>query len=364
MDEIKLRPYDGIAIAGFLTLPWLFYTGPGMMAEQSGSAAWIAVLAAYALTLCLFLITAALIRRHGGKDIIGTASAVTGKPAGILYGVALVLYFCLYTGIFVREGAELLKAYGMRLIPVYLVAGLIILAAVAMNFFGGKAIVKSAGFFFLFIVSGVIFIVLLGLNRYNPDHLFPILGNGIPRIAESGRYIMSVFDSVIILALFAPAFADARALRRSGMIALTVSAALAVLFYLCFILMFSAPIASKMIGGFMEMGKSIYYNHFFYRFESILLFFLIFSSVMTASLGLLIAQKSAAITFQVRSPKIIVIICALFISAAALIPANLLDLTNRYFVFIRRYSLILMAGFPFLLFIISSVKRFLKHEQS
>lgn len=364
MDKMKLRPYDGIAIAGFLMLPGLFYTDPGMMVEQSGSAAWIAVLAAYVVMLCVFLITAALIRRYEGKDIIATASAVMGRPVGILYGALLALYFCFSTGVFIREGAEILQTYGLRLTPVYVIAGLILLAAITMNFFGGRSIVKSVGFFFILIALGVIFISLLGLNRYNPDYLFPILGNGVTNIAKSSWHMASMIDGVMVLALFAPDFTDTGAMRKSGVTALTVAGALSVLFYLCFIMMFSTPIASPMISGFMEMSKSIYYDHFFYRFESVLLFFLIFSSVIMASLGLYIARKSAALTFRIPSPRMITIICAVLILIIAFIPANLLDLSNHYLAVIRRCSVFFMAGFPLLLFIISSVKRIFKHEKS
>lgn len=365
MDEMKLRPYDGIAIAGFLTLPGLFYTGPGMMAEQSGPSAWIAVLAAHVLMLCLFLIAAALMRRYEGQDIIAAASGVMGRPAGILYGVALGLYFCFSTGVYAREGAEIIKTYGLRLTPVYVVTGLILLAAVTMNFFGERALVKTAGFFFIIILSGIIFITLLGLNRYNPDHLFPILGNGVPDMAKSSLHTASMIDGVIILTLFAPGFTDTGVMRKSGAISLMVSAVLSVVFYLCYIMMFSAPIASKMISGFMEMGKSIYYNHFFYRFESALLFFLIFSSAIMASLGLYIARKSVSLTFlQAWSHKKLTVICAIPIAAAAFIPANLLDLTNQYLAVIRQYSVFFMAGFPLLLFLISSLKRIFKYEKN
>lgn len=364
MDEMKLRPYDGTALAGFLMLPGLFYTDPGMMAEQSGSAAWITVLASYAVMLCVFLITTALMRRYEGKDIVGTASAVIGRPAGVLYGIALALYFCFSTGVFIREGAEIFKTYGLRLTPVYVIAGLILLAGVTMNFFGGRAIVKSAGFFFIIILLGIVFVALLGLNRYNPDYLFPVLDNGIPDIAKGVWHTSSMIDGAVILALFAPGFTNTAAMRRSGAAALAVSAALSVLFYLCFIMMFSPPVASKMISGFMEMGKSIYYNHFFYRFESALLFLLVFSSVITASLGLYIARKSAALAFGIERPKTLTVICAVLILIAAFIPANLLDLSNHYLAVIKRYGVFFVAGFPLLLFIISSVKRIFKYEKN
>lgn len=364
MDEITLRPYDGIAIAGFLTLPALFYTAPGILVQQNGPAAWIVILAAYALILCVFLITMSLMRRYGGKNIIETASAVMGRPVGALYGASLTLYFCFSAGVFTREGAEVLKTYGLRLTPVYVTAGIILLAAVIMNFFGGRSIVKTAGFFFIIIVLGVVFILLLGLNRYNTDYLLPVLGGGIQEIAESVRQMSSMLAGVIMLALFAPCFANTGAMRKSGVIALAVSVLLSVIFYLCIVMMFSAPITSKMVSGFMEMGKSIYYDHFFYRFESVLLFFLIFSSVIAASISLYIARKSAAVTFGLRSPKPVTVICAALALIAAFIPANLLDLSNHYIAVIRLYGVFFIAGFPLLIFIISGIKRAFKYEKN
>jgi len=363
MDEMKLRPYDGFAIAGFFILPWIFFTGPSTLARQSFNAGWMSVLGAHIVMLCVFLIVTALMGQHKGKDIVLAARAVIGRPLGGLYGLLLTTYFFVYTGLLIREGAETFKAYGLSLTPVYVLAGLFLLCAAAMNFFGGKAIIKSAGFFFAVILAGIVFIIILGLNRYNPDYLFPVLGYGEAGIISSGLSAACMIEGVIILALFAPDFADASRLRKSGVIALAISAVLSALFYLCFVMMFSAPVASNMTSGFMEMGKSIYYNRFFYRFESALLFFLIFASVLTAALGLYIARKSAAVTFGRGSHKSLTVICAILILAVALIPANLFDLTRFYFAYTRRYSVFFMAGVPLFLFIISSIKRMFKHEK-
>ena len=57
MEQIKLRAYDGIAVTGFLTLSWLFYTLPGAVMEQSGSAAWMSVILAHVFILAVFAIT-------------------------------------------------------------------------------------------------------------------------------------------------------------------------------------------------------------------------------------------------------------------------------------------------------------------
>ena len=363
MDQMKLRPYDGFAIAGFLILPWIFFTGPAMLARQSFGSAWMGILGAHVVVVLVFFIVTVLMNRHQGKDIILTACAVAGRPLGLLYGVLLTAYFCVSTGLLVRESAETFKVYGMELTPVYIIAGLIVLCAGAMNFFGGKAIVKSLGLFFIFILLGAAFTVILGLNRYNPDRLFPILGYGWPGIISSGVSTLCMIDGVIILALFAPDFADIGKMRKSGTLAIAVCAAAAAMFYLCFIMTFSAPIAANMISGFMEMGKSIYYNRFFYRFESALLFFLIFASVLTASLGLYIARKSAALTFGARKYKTLTVIPGAVILAVALIPASLFDLVNRYFAFTRQYSVFFMAGVPLFLFVISSIKRMVGYEK-
>jgi len=363
MDQMNLRPYDGLAIAGFFMLQGLLFTGPAILTGQSANAAWMSVLGAHFAMLCVFLIALWLMSMHGGKDLILTAGAVIGRPFGILYGALLTVYFCFSTGLLVREGAEIFNAYGLSLTPVYIVAGLILGSGVVMNFFGGKAIFKSAGFFFVIVLLGIVFIMALGLNRYNPDYIFPILGYGWESIARGAVISASMIEGVIFIALFALDFNNVKKMRKAGVFAILVSGAVSVLFYLCLVMMFTAPVSSDMTSGFMEMGKSIYYNRFFYRFESAMLFFLVFSSVLTASLGLFIARKSAAISFGIRSPKMLTVICAIIIFTIALIPANLFELTSRYLDFTRRYSVFFMAGVPLFLLIISGVKRMFKHEK-
>lgn len=364
VDKLRLRTFDGIVVTGFLMLPPLFYTGLSKLVEQNKTAAWIALLAAFVITLCLFLITASLMKRYEDKNIIEITSIVMGRPFGIIYGVALGAYFCYFTGIHIRESAEILKIYGLNLTPLHILTGLILLAAVIMNFFGGRAIIKSAGFFFIIIIVGIIFVMLLGLNRYNPDNLVPVLGNGVCNIAKNSLFITSLFDGTIILFLFAPAFSNATKIKKAGVIAMALAAAVYVSLGLCYVMMFSSPIASTMMSGFIEMGKASYYNHFFYRFESILLFFLIFLSVMLASIGLFIAKESVVCTFYLKKSKIIIIACTVPILIAMLIPANILDLTQIYIPVIRQYSVLFIAGFPLLVLIISILKGLLGYEKN
>ena len=363
MDEISLRPFDGLAIAGLLMLPGLLFTWPATLSGQSAGAGWMALLGAHLAVLPLFLIVTWLMGMHRGKDLILAASATLGRPFGALYGVLLAAYFCFSTGLLLREGAEVFRVYGLSLTPVPIIAGLTLIAALIMNLFGGRAIIKSAGFFFLLLLLGLVFVMILGLNRYNPDHIFPILGYGGQSIAHSGLGAAGMIDGVIILALFAPSFAGTGKMRKAGLLALALSGGVSAAFYLCLIMMFSPAAASGMISGFMEMGKSIYYNRFFYRFESVLLFFLIFSSLLTACLGLYIARKSAAIAFGGGSPKAFAAVCGGIIFAVALIPADLFDLSSRYLDFTRRYSIFFIAGVPVFLLLISAVKRVFLREK-
>ena len=363
MDNYKLRPYDGIALATFLTLPGLFFTGPAMIIERSAGASWMAVLLGHLAVLCAFLLISLLLGRYQGKDLFAAAGAVLGRWFGLLYGVVLAIYFCVYTGLGIREGAEILKAYGMSLTPLIAVVGLIVLSALAMNFFGGKSIAKSAGMFCLIVVAGVALILVLGLNRYNPDYIFPLYGYGGQSIGQSALASACMIEGVVILALLAPDFESVAKLRKSGAIAIGASGVLWGLFFLCLVMMFSPAIASDMVSGFMEMGKSIYYNRFFYRFESLLLFFLIFSLALTACIGLYAARKSAGVAFGRVHAKVLACVCGAVAFAVAMIPANLFDLTSRYFAVTRRYSVFFVLGVPLLLLVISLLKGVPKHAK-
>ena len=356
MDNQKLRPYDGLALAAFLTLPGLFFTAPAMIIARSAAASWMSVLLGHAGVLCVFLLTTVLLGRYPGKDLLATAGAVLGRGAGLCYSVLLAAYFCVYTGLWVREGAEILKAYGMSLTPLCVLAGFIALSALTMNLLGGKAITKSAGIFFLFVLAGAVFILILGLNRYNPDYLFPLYGYGGTSIARSALTTTCMAEGVLLLALLAPSFESTAKLRKAGAAALGISGVMWVLFFLCLVMIFSPAIASGMVSGFMEMGKSIYYNRFFYRFESFLLFFLIFSLAMTTCIGSYIARKSAGSAFGGAGPRVLTVICAGIVLAVSLVPGNLAQLTSRYFAITRQYSAFFVLGVPLLLFVISSLK--------
>jgi hypothetical protein len=347
---MKLRIYDGVAVACFLILPPLLYMELGSLTEKYGAAAWLVLLIAAAIMLCLFLITSFLCRQHEGKNIIEITANVTGRPFAALYGLALALYFVYYIGICALESARVLKIYSFELTPLYVIAGLILLTAFVMNIFGGRTVIKSTGFFLIMLLLGIVLVMFLGINRYNPDHLFPLSLDGIG--SAEGLYRASMFNGVIMLAMFAPGFKNIRAFRRAGIISVLTAVTAAGALFVCYIMMFSPAVGSILTCGFIEMGKSSYFNHFFYRFEAVLLFFIIFSAAIQASLGLLIAKESLTHAFNIKSPKTTAVICA--IAAAIVIVLKLPDTP------VKNYSVFLVAGMPIFLFIISSIKRVFK----
>ena len=362
-DNLKLRPFDAAAIVGFLIIPQFLLTGLAKITKQNHSAAWISLFLSFALMICLFLIISALMKQYESKNIVEISSLLIGKPLSIIYGSILTVYFCYFTGVQIRETTEILKAYGFYLTPTYVILGLIVLAAVTMNFFGAKSIIKTVGFFYILALIGIVFVILLGSNQYNPDNLAPVLGSGVKTIVKSSLLGTSMFDGVFFLLLFAPAFQSSKNLKKSGLLSLILTGITTVLLCLCYIMMFSSDLGAEIISGFMEMGKSSYYNHFFYRFESVLLFFLIFSALMLAAIGLLTVKKCVTATFNIKSTKTLIILCCIPIITAAIIPQNLQELTNNYLPVIKQYSVIFVAGIPILIFIISGIKRIFKYEK-
>ena len=340
-----LRIYDGAAAACLLILPPLLYAGLGDLTAAYGTAAWLVLLIAAAAALCLFLITSFLTR--GNIKLLDAAAAVCGRPFAVLYGFVLCVYFSYHTGVYARESAAVLKAYGFNKTPFYVIAGIILLAALVMNLFGGRAVIKSAGFFFIALLAGIALVILLGLNRYEPAYLFPVSLNGIDPL--EGLYKASFFSGAVLLALFS--FGDGRALRRSGVISVLTAGGVSALLCVCYVMMFSRGAGAAMTCGFIEMGQSSYFNHFFYRFEAPLLLFVIFAAVMQASLGLLIAKESLVSVFKRCSHRGVVCAAAAAASAAALV---LPDAP------VKRYGVFIVAAPPVFLFIISCVKRIFK----
>jgi hypothetical protein len=169
----------------------------------------------------------------------------------------------------------------------------------------------------------------------------------------------SIYDGILLILLFAPVFKRTRTLGFSSLIAAVLSAVTAAALCAAYVMMFSAPVAATFESGFIEMGKSSYFNHFFYRFESILLFFLIFSSVMYVSLSLLAATESLSRCMNLKSRRGVIYFCTAGVAAVAFIPRGLTELAP-HLGFIRNYGLILLAGVPLIMLMVYGARRLFK----
>ena len=312
MERLKMRTFDGVAAISFMILTPLFLTLPSALIDESGNNAWLTLLISALILLPLFMIMLSQMKRYQNLSIIEIVTLALGKPVGYIYKVIIALYFSAFAGRIISETAELLNNFGFDNTPLYITCIFFVLTAVLMALLGKRGLFKTVSFFFMSLIIGFICAVLVGLNRYDPTYLAPVSIDA--PLINSALQNTWLFGGLLLLFLYMPNLSPKRA-NKSGLIALALSAGIGTLFMTCYIMMFSAPVARSLNFGYMEMGKTGYYNHFFYRFESVFMIFAIIAVVISASISIF----SAAGT---NGSRPFIIICGLFTLMAALAPLN------------------------------------------
>ena len=307
----KPRTFDNVAMVSFVILTPLFLTLPCALVSESGAFAWAVPLLSAVLALPVFLSVQPLLKRHKDMTLTEIVTFVLGRPIGLLYKALLAVYFSLFSGQIVRETAQLLRAFGFKNTPLYLSCIFLVIVPVLMALMGAKGLFKTVSLFFALLIIGFLCAFLVGLNRYDITNLSVSPSS---TLLKSALIHTPLFGGLILLFLYPQTRKRAK---KSGIIALCLSAAIGAIFLICYVMMFSTSIAKLLPFGYMEMGKAGYYNHFFYRFESFFMVFVLISAIISTAIGIFSAAGGE------KSSRAGIVICGIFTLAAALVPLDL-----------------------------------------
>lgn len=168
-----------------------------------GQDSWLSLLMAQLMVLPIILVYARIMRLYPEIDIFEIIEIIGGKIGGKIIIILMSWYALHLCALVVRNFSEFIKVTVMPETPQLNIAVALIVVAIYMSKSGIETMAKWSVIMLPIITFVVIFTALLGLERFEPANLLPVMEHSLGEIA-SNAYKVFVFpyaETVLFLYL-------------------------------------------------------------------------------------------------------------------------------------------------------------------
>lgn len=356
-SEGKIGTYEAICFTSLVMINKIFFTSVGGIVYQTGTAAWYATLISCLVTLLFFAFIYLLFKRFPGKDIIQIYETVLGKFPGKMIALVICGFVVFNAGSTLREFVEMIKVYNLPFTPTSIIIVTFLSVSIIISYFGFQTLARICALCFIPTIIGLGLILLLAAPAYDPNLLKPYLGYGPVTSMEYGFMRSSAYFEFILLGFAINAVGGHKSYKKIGIYSIIIAGAVFSISLLCYLMTFGYTVGGENISGIFELSRSIYFNRFIQRVESIFLFTWVISSVIstTASyyFGLLIYSK----VFTIKDHKPLLIPFAILVFIVAILPASMQVVSQVNLVFLRQYSMFVIYVPAILILLIAIIFR-------
>lgn len=356
IKEGKFGVHEAVWLTTIAISAKVFFSSPATLAGIVGNTGWYTTIISAVTALIGFLFIYLLLKRFPEKDIVEIFDLSLGRFFGFIFSGVLALYMLFVTITRISEFNGVLKVYTFPLSPNWYIIGIFIVCVLIMSWLGLESIARFSKLVVYFMLAGFILVLALGVQNYNINNLYPILGQGLDKTITTGIARCSVYGEVIILAVFARTFQGVKYIKKEGIISICLSAFLISLSILAFTLTFPYYIAKEITSPMYEMAMLIDYGRFIQRVEPIFLFLWIISSLISTTIVFYSFVWIFCKMFRIQDKKPVILGTSVIVYAAALMHKDIISIISEDVQFMRNYGSIVFI-LPLLALIIAALRK-------
>jgi spore germination protein (amino acid permease) len=346
MNEGNIGLFQAVCLVVLAIINKIFYASTATIVQRVGTAAWYSTIGSCIISIIFFYITYMLMKRFPGMNLIEVLDEVVGKFFGKILGMILCAYCVFYAGSNLREFVDMIKIYNLPKTPPSFIMGSILLVSILIAYFGFKGLGQLCGICFVPVIVGLVLVFSMAYPIYNFNHLKPYLGYGISNTLWSEFLRSSSYDEALILFIVPNSLRDLEETKKAGITSIIFSGVVFMFCFLFYLASFNYAFGKENISGIFELSRTIYFNRFIQRVETIFLVTWIIPSMITTAIAFYICISIYCKIYHVKDHRPLLLPFAFLVFIVAIIPQNMLELVSINLVFIREYSMVINYFIP------------------
>lgn len=357
IQEGKFGVQETVSLVLITITSKVFFSSPAVLAGRIGNTGWYSTLISAAIALVGFGFIYLLLKRFPGKDLTEIFDIAFGRIGGFIFSCILALYMLFIAITRTNETSQFLKVYVIPLSTNWFITGIFIACICTLSILGLESIARVSKLMVYPLLAAFVTVILLGIQNYEMNNLFPIFGYGLDKIAYTSIARSSVYGEVIILAVFAKSFQGVKYIKKEGMLGISLSAMIVSVALLAYSSTFPYYAAQELTAPIYEMSVIIDYGRFVQRVEAVFLYAWIFSSLLSATVIFYSFIWIFCNTFRIPDKKPIVIGSGVILYAVALMYKDIITIILGYVELIRNLGSLPLFVLPLIAFITAAVRK-------
>jgi spore germination protein KB len=329
-----------------------FLTLPRNLILLADSAGWLLIMLSALLSLLLFHLLYALIRKFPEHNIFEIARQLTGKYLGVGLGLLIFIFLLVDASLLIRQFAESFILAILPRTPLSVITLIFLILLMYTALLGIETLSRVAWFFGPYLLLGLLAIFSLALPA-DLQQLLPILGKGPLPLAKNAILQISGFSEIILLGLLAPLIRQKEKIYGIGLWAILLSGIILAGITASVIANFNYASAANLAYPVFQLTRLISLGKFIQRVEALFVFLWFLTAGLQIGGLFYGAVVSFSETFQLKEYRPLVFPLAVLVFSLSMWPQSMTEANHLdYFVGSKYYSMVAF-GIPLLLWLFS-----------
>ena len=275
------------------------------------------------IAILIVLLICKLFKKFPGLDIIDICEITGGKVFKNIIGSIFIIYFLVSAGLMTRNFCESIKILYYPMTNVFFIIALFVIAICTVNRLNFGATAKTTLIIIPIALISILFLFFTNINKFVPERIFPILGNGFFNTFILGTTNIASFGGIAYLYFLPPMLKEPKNFKKIALISIVLTAIFLIFTVAILLFIFTFFVHVDEISPLYTATRYIEFGNFFQRLES--LFLLIWILIFACYIS--IACRFSMNIFQkltnIETTKPLANIFGLLVLAISLIPKNL-----------------------------------------
>lgn len=308
-----------------------------------------------------------LFKNFSGADIIDVSEFLGGKVFRNIVGIIFISYFIISSSILLRNFCESLKIIYYPMTNIVFIVLMFIIALCIANRLEFSATLKTNTLIIPLVLISIIFLFFANMNKFTPERIFPLLGDGLYQTFGLGLINISAFGGIAYLYFLPPLLKEPKKMKKIYLISIGVSAIYLILCVSTLLFMFSFFIETNEITPLYNATRYIEFGSFFQRLEAVFLLIWILAFACYLSIATKFSMRIFQKITKIENKNELIDIFGLLIFGIAMLPKNY-AISEKFETKIYPYLVLgIVFAFSLIILVIANLKKrkkqkFLKEE--
>lgn len=367
MNSSKINTIEAIMLVLTIVVTHTILSLPRSILVSTKSATILNLIYVSIIAILISYFIYKLFKNFSGTDIIDVSEFLGGKVFRNIVGIIFISYFIISSSILLRNFCESLKIIYYPMTNIVFIVLMFIIALCIANRLEFSATLKTNTLIIPLVLISIIFLFFANMNKFTPERIFPLLGDGLYQTFGLGLINLSAFGGIAYLYFLPPLLKEPKQMKKIYLISIGVSAIYLILCVSTLLFMFSFFIEANEITPLYNATRYIEFGSFFQRLESVFLLIWILAFACYLSIATKFSMRIFQKITKIENKKELIDIFGLLIFGIAILPKNY-AISEKFETEIYPYLVLgIVFAFSLIILVIANLKKrkkqnFLKEE--